>query len=343
MREFTGGRRGVRTRVGALLAAVALMLGVTACGSDNEAAGGGGQTEGGTTKVRLTATLIDTLPFMAALKVAADRGDFKAEGLDVEFASAAGGGNTLRPLSTGDADISIGSPAASVLAAQRDPRLKIVSLWAPRNGFYWIGPKEVSNLNGQKIGGSVPGATVNLLLAGIEKKQNIKFAEIVPAGGMGENWAASKSGQVVGGWAMEPFVTEKVENENAKIVIDAPKVLPWFPADMVVVNKEWAEKNPDAVPAFFRAIAKVFGDIAEKPAEMAPELSKIMNIDAKIIEKSIADAPIPAEELYSFKTVPEALDTVSELMNLSGQVSAPIDWKAIFDQQYLPEDAKAEL
>ncbi|MQA06681.1 MAG: hypothetical protein GEV07_29590 [Streptosporangiales bacterium] len=338
MRRISGMCR--RVRVGALVAAFSLLLGVTACGSDDDA---GGSTEGGLTKVRLSATLIDTLPFMAALKIAADRGDFEAEGLDVEFASAAGGGNTLRPLSTGDAEISIGSPAASVLAAQSDPRVKIVSLWAPRNGFYWIGPNEVPDLDGKKIGGSVPGATVNLLLAGIEEKQRVKFGEIVPAGGMGENWAASKSGQVVGGWAMEPFVTEKVQSENAKVVIDAPEVLPWFPADMVVVRKEWAEANPDAMRAFFRATSKVFDDIASNPAQVAPDLAKIMDIDAAIIEKSIADAAIPAEELYSYQTVPEALDTVSELMNLSGEVSEPIDWAAIFDQQYLPEEAKADL
>lgn len=338
MRQIMGGRR--RTRVGALVAAISLLLGVTACGSDDGADVG---TEGGLTKVRLTATLIDTLPFMAALKVAADRGYYEAEGLDVEFASASGGGNTLRALSTGDAEIAIGSPAASVLATQSDPRVTIVSLWAPRNGFYWIGPNEVSELDGKKIGGSVPGSTVNLLLAGVEKKQGIKFSEIVPAGGMGENWAASKSGQVVGGWAMEPFVTEKVQKDNAKVVIDAPAVLPWFPADMVVVNKEWAEQNPDAVRSFFRAVTKVFGEIADNPAGVAPDLAKIMNIDSAIIEKSIADAAIPAEELYSFKTVPEALDTVSELLNLSGQLSEPIDWTAIFDQQYLPEDAQADL
>ncbi|MGH3757522.1 ABC transporter substrate-binding protein [Actinophytocola sp.] len=338
MRRINGMRRWVR--VGALVAAFSLLLGVAACGSEDDAGGG---TEGGLTKVRLTATLIDTLPFMAALKVAADRGEFEAEGLDVEFASASGGGNTLRALSTGDAEIAIGSPAASVLAAQSDPRVKIVSLWAPRNGFYWIGPNEVSELSGKKVGGSVPGATVNLLLAGIEEKQGVKFGEVVPAGGMGENWAASKSGQVVAGWAMEPFVTEKVQSENAKVVIDAPEVLPWFPADMVVVSQEWADENPDAVRAFFRAMSTVFDEIASNPAAVAPELGEIMDIDAAIIEKSIADAAIPAAELYSYKTVPEALDTVSELMNLSGQVSEPIDWSAIFDQQYLPEDATADL
>lgn len=337
MGRITGSR--TRVRAGALAAAVSLLLGGTACGSDDD--GGGG--EGGLTKVRLTATLIDTLPFMAALKIASDRGDFKAAGLDVEFASASGGGNTLRALSTGDAEIAIGSPAASVLAAQSDSRVKIVSLWAPRNGFYWIGPKDVPELAGTKIGGSVPGATVNLLLAGIEEKQGFKFGEVVPAGGMGENWAASKSGQVVGGWAMEPFVTEKVQNDNAKVVIDAPEVLPWFPADMVVVSQKWAKENPDAVRAFFRAMSKVFGDVAGDPAQVAPALSKIMNIDAAIIEKSIADAAVPAADIYSYKTVPEALDTVSKLMNLSGQISKPVDWKAIFDQQYLPDDAKAQL
>lgn len=346
MRQVLRRRRWIR--LGAVTAAFSLVLGVTACGTDDSGgdaggSGGGGGADGELVKVRLTATLIDTLPFMAALKVAADRGYYEEEGLDVEFASASGGGNTLRALSTGDAEISIGSPAASVLAAQSDPKVKIVSLWAPRNGFYWIGPKEVDDLDGKKIGGAGPGATVNLLLAGIEKEQGIKFAEIVPAGGMGENWAASKSGQVEGGWAMEPFVTQMAQSEDAKVIIDAPEVLPWFPADMVVVNEEWAEQNPDAVRAFFRGSQKVFDEIINNAAGVAPDLSEIMSIDADVIEKSLTEAAIPSEELYSYKTVPEAFETVSELMVLAGQIPGPVDWSAIFDQQYLPEEAKADL
>jgi NitT/TauT family transport system substrate-binding protein len=330
----------------ALATATVLVSGVAACGDDGGESGGSGEATGGNAEpvqLRISATLIDTLPFMAALKMADDRGYYEEAGLEVEFASASGGGSTLRSLSTGDADMAIGAPGASVLAAQEDPNLKIISLWAPANGFYWIGPSEVDDLAGQPIGGAGPGSTVNLLLAGIEEETGTDLGEIVPAGGMGENWAAAKSGSVVAGWAMEPFVTQQMEREDAAIVIDAPETFPWFPADMVVVTNDFMESNPEALEAFFSAAQRVFDDFVDDPAGVAEELSGIMGIDAEIIEQSLTDPAVPSEDLYSFRTVPEALETVSDLMQIAGQTTEPVDWEAIFDQQFLPEDARAEF
>jgi NitT/TauT family transport system substrate-binding protein len=332
-------------RVMAIATTTVILTGVAACGGETAKSGdaSGGASAAEPVRLRISATLIDTLPFMAALKMADDRGYYEEEGLEVEFASASGGGSTLRSLSTGDADMAIGAPGASVLATQEDVNLRIISLWAPANGFYWIGPSEVNDLEGQPIGGAGPGSTVNLLLAGIEEETGTDLGEVIPAGGMGENWAAAKSGSVVAGWAMEPFVTQQIEKEDAAIVIDAPEVFPWFPADMVVVTQEFMDANPEALEAFFRAAQRVFDDFANDQAGVAKELSAIMGIDAEIIEQSLTDPAVASEDLYSFRTVPEALETVSDLMQVAGQITEPVDWDAIFDQQFLPEDARASF
>ena len=94
------------------------------------------------TELRIAATSVDSLPFMAILQVAADKGWCEEEGLDVSFISGSGGGNTLRTVSTGDADIAITGGPAVVLAQQQSPdALKLIGSWFQVNDFYFIGPE----------------------------------------------------------------------------------------------------------------------------------------------------------------------------------------------------------
>ena len=182
------------------------------------------------TQVRVVATFIDSIPAMAALKVAYQRGYFKDAGLELTFASALGGGDTLRPLTTGDADIAIGAPAASTLAVQKNDDLKIAAIWLPYNPFYFIGTKPLAQLNGATLGGSVGASTVNLLINGLEEKLNVKFKiQKAGTGSMADNWDAVKAGYLQASWAMGPFLTQKKQSDGALVVIDPVEVAARLP------------------------------------------------------------------------------------------------------------------
>lgn len=299
-------------------------------------------------QLRVVATFLNSIPAMAALEVAYHRGYFKDAGLDLTFASAIGGGDTLRPLTTGDADLAIGSPAASVLAVMRNPQLKIAAIWLPYNPFYFIGTKPIAQLNGAKLGGSVGASTVNLLIDGLQEKLNVKFdAQKAGTGSMADNWDAVKAGLLQASWAMEPFLTQKKETDGAQVVIDPAKSIPDYPADFVVINEKFAASHAPAVKAFFEAVQRIFAEFPEpsKQAALAKDLASVMVFPQPVIQKYLSSEEAGRlAKTYSLKMNVQLLDNISHLMQQSKLINKPVDWKMDIDQSYLPAaDQQANL
>jgi len=334
---------------------VALALVLAACGGGSSSEGSDTTAPAGTdspatsteaggdmTQLRIAATGVDSLPFMAILQVAADRGYFAEEGLDVSFLSGQGGGNTLRLISTGDADIAITGGTAVVLAAMQDEGTKIIGSWFQVNDFFWIGPEEVDSLDGVVLGATSAGSATELVCSYLKEVSGADITCELLGGGMGDSWAAAKSGAITAGWAMHPFVTDKVTNEDAKIVVTARDIMGDFPADLVAVSTAYAEENPEALQAFFRAADRIQQDLIADTGAVAEELSPILGIEPDLLAAGLEDTP-DLEVAYSLKVDPEALETLSNMMISAGQIEEPVDWATMLDQSYLPEEARADF
>lgn len=299
--------------------------------------------DGELTDLVVSATGVDSLPFMAILQVAIDKGWFEEEGLNVSMFSGGGGGDTVRVVSTGDADIAIAGNTAVYLASQQpDSNLTIIGSWFQVNDFFWITPDPDAELDGSKLGYSRAGSTTELILRAVQDALPDTDIEIVQVGGMGDNWAAARGGQITAGWAMHPFVTEKVESEGAHILFAARDIIGDHPADLVAVNSDYAAENPEALAAFFRASDRAFQYVVEDPDAAAVDLAVVLSLDPEVVAAGLRDTP-DLEFAYSLTVDPEALDNLSTLMLAVGQIDAPVDWAAILDQQFLPESARAEL
>jgi NitT/TauT family transport system substrate-binding protein len=285
-------------------------------------------------------TFLDSIPAMSALKVANQRGYFKENGIEPSFASAIGGGDTLRPITTGDADIAIGSPAASTLAVLKNPDLKIAAIWLPHNSFSFIGLKPLDPMDGASLGGGVGASTVNLLMIGLQEKLNVHFKnEKAGTGSMADDWDAVKAGHLQATWALEPFITEKKASDGAQVVIDAEKYLPDFPADFVVVNEKFASSHAQAMNAFFRTIERVFADFPDpaKQAALAKDLGSVMVFPEDTIRKSLSeDGPELLSKIYSLRMNAEVLRNINHLMLEAKLIKEPVDWSKLIDQSYLP-------
>lgn len=297
------------------------------------------------TQVRVVATFIDSIPGSAALKVAYQRGYFKDAGLELTFASAIGGGDTLRPLTTGDADIAIGAPAASTLAVLKNDDLKIAAIWLPYNPFYFIGTKPLAQLDGATLGGSVGASTVNLLINGLEEKLNVKLnIQRAGTGSMADDWDAVKAGYLQASWAMEPFLTQKKESDGAVLVIDPVKSLPDYPADFVVVNAKFAASHAQAIKGFFEAIERIFNEFPDpsKQAALAKDLAGVMVFPQPVIREYLStDGVDRLSKTYSLAMNANVLNNVSHLMQRAGLIKTAVDWPKYVDQSYLP--AKDQL
>lgn len=320
--------------------ATAVVLALSACGGEEADAGGGsGSGEATTSELSISATGVDSLPFMAMLQAGVDKGWFEEEGLDVSMYSGGGGGNTLRVVTSGDADMAIAGNTSVLLAAQQpDSNLTIIAPWFQVNDFYWIAPPG-RTLDGATLGFSSAGSSTELLVKGLEKELGVKSQAV---GGMGDNWTAARAGEITAGWAMHPFLTEKEEEEGAEILVDSREVLGDVPADLVAINSDYAEANPENLRKFFTVSQRIMDWIIEDPAAAAADIAPLVGVDEAIVAQALEETP-DLEKAYSLTVDPAALENLSELMVGAGQISEPVDWSTVLDQQYLPESDRAQF
>ena len=329
--------RSRRFRASALVAgAVALIMTVASCG------GGDGRTASQTAepsnRLRISATGVDSLPFMAMLQVGVDKGWFREAGLDVSLYSGGGGGNTLRVVTSGDADMAIAGNSSVLLASQQpDANLTVVAPWFQVNDFYWIAPSGRS-LEGATLGFSSAGSSTELIVKGLEEKLGVTSQAV---GGMGDNWTAARAGEITAGWAMHPFLTEKQQQEGAQTLVSARDVLGDLPADLVAVNSGYAQTNPENVRTFFTVAQRIMDWMVSDPETAAADIAPLVGVDRAIVAKALIETP-DLRKAYSLKVDPAALKNLSDLMVGAGQISEPVDWATVLDQQYLPEADRAD-
>lgn len=313
--------------------AVVLVLGSTACADESSGPSGDSGT------LSISATGVDSLPFMAILQVGIDKGWFKEEGLEVDLYSGGGGGNTLRVVTSGDADMAIAGNSSVVLAAQQpNSNLKVIAPWFQINDFSWISPPG-RQLEGATLGFSSAGSSTELIVKGLERKLGVKSQAVGP---MGDNWTAAKAGQITAGWAMQPFIASKQASDNAQVLVDSRDVVGDLPADLVAINTEYAEQNPDNVRKFFTVANRLNEWLVANPDEAATEIAPLVGVTPEVMKSAFTSNPDLAKG-YSLKVDTEGLANLSDLMVGAGQISEPIDWATTLDQQYLPDDARAQF
>ncbi|ANI39538.1 ABC transporter substrate-binding protein [Mycolicibacterium vaccae] len=325
--------------IGALVATSALLVGATACADESagpaDAGGGGAATD----TLSISATGVDSLPFMAILTAGINKKWFEEEGLKVDLFSGGGGGNTLRVVTSGDADMAIAGNSSVLLAAQQpNSNLKVVAPWFQVNDFSWISPPGRS-IEGAVLGFSSAGSSTELLVKGLERElgQGVRAQAV---GQMGDNWTAAKANQITAGWAMQPFIAEKQASENAEVLINSRDVLGDLPADLVAVNTEYAEANPENLKKFFKVADRLNEWVVSNPDEAGAEIGPLVGVSPEVMQAALRSNPDLAKA-YSLKVDAEGLSNLSDLMLAAGQIDQPVDWATVLDQQYLPEDDRA--
>jgi NitT/TauT family transport system substrate-binding protein len=325
--------------IGAIVAASALLIGATACADESAGPAEGGGS--GTDTLSISATGVDSLPFMAILQAGIDKKWFEEEGLKVDLFSGGGGGNTLRVVTSGDADMAIAGNSSVLLAAQQpNSNLTVIAPWFQINDFSWISPPG-RTIQGATLGFSSAGSSTELLVKGLERElgDGVKAQAV---GQMGDNWTAAKANQITAGWAMQPFIADKQASENAQVLVDARTVLGDLPADLVAVNTQYAEANPENLKKFFKVAQRLNEWVVSNPDEAAGVIGPLVGVSPEVMKAAYASSPDLAKG-YSLKVDADGLKNLSELMVAAGQIQTPVDWKTVLDQQYLPEDARASF
>lgn len=297
-----------------LTLAVLLAVLLSACGGDGggnsgnaPAAGGGGN---GAPEVKeLTVGLlpvVDVAPMYAAQKA----GYFQAEGLTVKFQQAQGGAAIIPAMVSGDVQIGFSNYVSLMLAKENGIDLKIIAegvrakpdfsgiMTMPNSdikGPEDLGGKKVAVNTLNNIGTLIVNSTVQT--AGGDPKA-VQYVEL-PLPEMG---ATLERGDIDAAWVVEPFTTNLKTTLKAVSIAD-PYSGPTdkLPVAGYAVTREFAEKNPNTVAAFLRALSKIVTDIQadqSKATSVVPEYTQIKaDVAARVVPPEYVNPQVDATQV----------------------------------------------
>jgi NitT/TauT family transport system substrate-binding protein len=290
------------------------------------------------------------MPFAVAL----EKGYFKDEGIDVTgIISSAGGGTSLRNMLAGGVPYGEVNPGVIISAIQQGADLRIISdnvltvaefVWAVKPDSPI---KSLKDLKGAKLGYTNPRSTSQGLAMLLLEKGGLQpgDAELVHTGGFGEGVAALDVGLVTVAPIPEPLWS-KFKDKYRPVAV-ATEILP--PLDNVVgvstVNM-MAEKG-DFIRAVIRARRRAVefmyqdpdaaGDMVAKHYEITPEIARaaVRNLTAS----RTAGLPYWGPGQIHL----EGLRRMVDVQKMVGAIKGDIDFDAIIDTQFLPEDIRTVI
>ncbi|WP_419887517.1 ABC transporter substrate-binding protein [Neobacillus niacini] len=252
------------------VAVMILVLLLTACGSkDNQQAAT--KTELETVKM---ASWSQPIAEQTNLLVSEEKDFFKNEGLDVEFIPGAGGGDAIKNILSGKADIAFTDPGSLYFALNQGEKLKVIYTIYPQNVFNVVSLKESNitkpeDLKGKKIGvySLSSGTRQNLLVLLNQAGLTEKDVTIVETGLL--NFAPLMQGQVDATAATDTGLVTAREKGLADVNVIKVKDYLNVPSDLFVVTEKTYNEKKAMLKKFVAAYQTSAEWMMNEPEEAA--------------------------------------------------------------------------
>ncbi len=326
-------------RMTVILVAVAFAAaGCLSPSKDNPQPAGSGEL----TKLRIATSLVDSIPYMTILQVAADKGWFREAGLDVTVINAGGGGDTTRLITSGQADIGLAGPDAIYKASTTaGSGIKVIGAWFEHNVVVWVAAKPNATLQNAKLGITGAGSTGEFLVKAMQAARPELNLQPVVVAGLGANWAAAKAGQIDGAYSAQPQA-QQLFAEGGRPLVRPSEVIGELPMNLAAVRTEYADKSPDAVKAFWRVADRAFTYIRDEPDGVSVELNKIIKMDLATLQAAMRDM-VKAPTAFTIKIDCAGFKNLTTQWTKTGFVKEQVDWSKVMDQQYLPQEDRCDF
>jgi NitT/TauT family transport system substrate-binding protein len=212
--------------------------------------------------------------------IAQEKGFFRENNIDVDAVFTRGGGETVQAVVSGDAQIGLSTGIFAVISAfVKKAPVKIAAAEITGMDTFWYVQSSTTmrrfdDLAGKKVSYSRPGASSHMAVLAIAEQlraKGLKPAEPVSLGGIPEVYTGVRTGQADAGWSVAPFMLDRVEKGELRIVArgDEINALKEITTRVHFVNHEFAAKNRDAVRGFFRAHQKAVEYMMDNKADTA--------------------------------------------------------------------------
>jgi len=260
----------------------ALLLFVTACGAKEEESSAQKKEKLQPITVANWSQLITE---QTNLLVDEQKGFFQDKGLDVKVVPGAGGGDAIKNILSGQADIAFTDPGSLYFALDQGEKLKVIYTIYPQNVFNVVSLKESNmtkpeDLKGKTIGvySLSSGTRQNLLVllhkAGLTEK-DVNIVEVGIS-----NFAPLMQGQVDATAATDTGLFLAKQKGLSDVNVMEVKDYLNIPSDLFVVTEKTYEEKKDELHRFIEAYRNSAEWMLENPAE-AVTLAKEVAIDGK--------------------------------------------------------------
>ena len=291
----------------------------------------------------------------AGFLLAQDKGYFKAEGLDVTIDTGNGSVEAIPRVATGAYQMGFGDINSLIKFLDEDPsqKVKAAMMIYERPTFAVVGRKSLGvtgdpkSLEGKKLGAPPPDGAFAQWKAfkQVAKIDDGKIAIESIGFPVREPMLAQGKVDAVFGFAFSVILNLKaqgIKDEDISTILMAEHGLNLY-GNSVLVNTDFAEKNPDAVKGFLKALAKGFADAVANPEEGAAAVLKrneTLNKDIEVERLTMANAmniktPYVVENGFGGidpARLAASIETLKVSMGLKGNVKA----EQVFDAGFLP-------
>jgi NitT/TauT family transport system substrate-binding protein len=202
---------------------------------------------------------------LAGLYIAQDDGLFAQQGLHVRIEKIASSAAVIAAQEKGEVDITAGSYVAYIAAQAAGARFRILaeaSALRPDTRVLVISAnspiKSLNDLIGKKIGLNGTNSIGTLLISALLAQHGISPAKVTfvtDTQGFPAMPAELQDGAWGAAFLAEPYVTVAGENYGERELADLDQgATQGFPIDGYMATQAWADKHPETVAAFVRAI-----------------------------------------------------------------------------------------
>ncbi|MBO4848711.1 MAG: ABC transporter substrate-binding protein [Clostridia bacterium] len=290
--------------------------------------------------------------FYAPLYVAASKGLFEEEGLDIEIVTGGGSDASMTALLAGEADFALMGPETGVYVVNegKADHPMIIGQLTKRDGSFLLGREETAEfswdmLRGRSViagrVGGMPYMTLMYVLDrhGLTPGEDVEVISNIQFNLMGGAFQSGTGDFVT---LFEPTATQFQNNGSGYIVANIGLESGEVPYTAFMTSKETIKNDPELVKSFIRAVAK-----AQKWVRTASD-----NEIAKAMQPFFPDTDIPTLEIVaksyretdSWMQTPvmteEAFARLLDIIDLNGQLKARVDFGELVDNSFAEEVLK---
>ncbi len=281
--------------------------------------------------------------------MAVEKGYFDDAGIKIDQVIAgAGGGTTLRNVLASDLPYGEVATSAAIAASRAGLDVVIVNTSSSHIGEISLvadaksDVRKMADLAGKKAGYTAPKSTSDVLLRlALKEKQMTDKVETIATGGFGPGITALTTGAIAAAPMIDPILT--LEADKYRVILPFADVIPRMTWLVGITTREFAKKNPELLRKLIAIHRRAADYIYQNRDDAMQIYAKVWQQDPKQVATYFPKYFGYDGEWTRGEFEKTGLAKMSEGLSIIDEIDKPVDWNAMIDQEFLPQDLQKPL